>query len=363
MTIKYLIEKEVRLLVRNPFIPKLIIAFPILAMCVLPWVVSMDVKNITVEVVDHDRSSESRQLIGSLMASEYFVFVGQKDTYEEALADIERMEADMVLEIPANFERDRLRGENPQLLIAANTVNATKGNLGTAYLTNIATAQAYPEMSRLMSKVSTLNLYNRELNYKLFMIPALMAIVMMIICGFLPALNIVSEKETGTIESVNVTPVSKLNFIISKLIPYWVIGLVAITLCLILAALIYGVTPAGSIWLVYLICIITILMFSGIGLVVSNYNDTMQQAILVMAFVIICLMMLSGFFTPVRSMPDWAYFTTYINPMHYFIDAIRSVFIRGTGFAGIAHQLAFLTASAVLINGWAVLSYSKRNKN
>ena len=197
-------------------------------------------------------------------------------------------------------------------------------------------------------------LYNKNQNYKLFMIPALLAIVMMLMTGFLPTLNIVGEKEAGTIEQINVTPVSKWAFILSKLIPYWFIALFVVTVSLVLAWAVYGITCAGSLLWVYVLAMLLALFFSSLGLIISNYSDTMQQAIFVMWFFVVCIMLLSGLFTPTRSMPWWAYLTTYINPMHYFIDAIRTVFIRGGGFSAIAHQLFALTLIGIFMSGWAV---------
>jgi ABC-2 type transport system permease protein len=209
--------------------------------------------------------------------------------------------------------------------------------------------------------VSTLILYNKNQNYKLFMIPALFAIVMMLMTGFLPTLNIVGEKEAGTIEQINVTPVSKWSFILAKLIPYWIIALFVITVCLLLAWLVYGITPSGPLWLIYVLAMLLALFFSSFGLIISNYSDTMQQAMFVMWFFIVCIMLLSGLFTPTRSMPSWAYMTTYINPMHYFIDAIRTVFIRGGGLHEIAHQLSALACIGAIMAVWAVQSYKKNS--
>jgi ABC-2 type transport system permease protein len=247
------------------------------------------------------------------------------------------------------------------VLIAANAVNGTKGSMGASYLSQIVTAHVQPDVAALQSRVSTLFLYNKHLNFKLFMIPALFAIVMMLMTGFLPALNIVSEKETGTIEQINVTPVSKWAFILAKLIPYWLIALFIITVCLLLSWGVYGITCRGSVALVYLLAMLLALFFSSLGLIISNYSDTLQQAIFVMWFFVVCLMLLSGLFTPTRSMPSWAYATTYVNPMHYFIDAIRTVFVRGGGIDSIAHQLLALSGLSGVMAIWAVLSYKKNN--
>ncbi len=357
MTIRYLIEKEFLQIRRNAFLPKLVVMFPIMIMCVMPWVASMEVKNLVVEVVDNDRSSLSLRLTHELEASRYFIFGGQRQSYEEALADVENSRADVILEIPQHFERDLTNGNRPQVYIASNAVNGTKGSMAANYLSSIVTASVSGKSASDIVKV--LYLYNKNLNYKLFMIPSLMAIVLLLMCGFLPTLNIVGEKESGTIEAINVTPVRKRDFILAKMIPYWFIAMVVMTICFILAWAVYGITSEGSLLLVYVISILMALVFSGLGLIVSNYNDTMQQAVFVMWFIVMNIILLSGLFTPVRSMPDWAYLTTWINPMHYYIDAIRTVFVRGGTFASIAHQVAALAAFALAVNLWAVKSYSK----
>lgn len=378
MMLKYLIQKEFLQIRRNGFLPKLIIVFPIVIMCVMPWVMNMEIKNVVVDVVDNDRSVSSQQIVHDIEHSNYFVFNGQKPTYQSALNDIETSRADIVVVIPQDYSRDMLMGstgENhqmPSVLIAANAVNGTKGAIGGSYLSQIvmqnamahSTASAAltkPTSAAALPQVSTLNLYNKYQNYKLYMIPALLAIVMMLMTGFLPALNIVGEKETGTIEQINVTPVPKWAFILAKIIPYWLIALFIITVCLILSWLIYDITCQGSLIWVYVLAMLLALFFSSFGLIVSNYSDTMQQAIFVMWFFVVCLLLLSGLFTPSRSMPSWAYATTYVNPMSYFIDAIRTVFVRGGNFQTIAHQLCALAALSSLMAIWAVISY-KKNK-
>ena len=361
MTLNYLIQKEFLQIRRNAFLPRLIVIFPIMMMCVMPWVMNMEVKNIVVEVVDNDRSTLSQQLVHSIEASNYFIFNGQQPTYQAALKDVETSKADMVLVIPQNYSRDLTNGEHPQVLIAANAVNGTKGAMGNAYLSQIVTANVNPDIAAIQSRVSTLFLYNKRLNYKLFMIPALLAIVMMLMCGFLPTLNIVGEKEAGTIEQINVTPVPKWAFILAKLIPYWLIALFVIVVCLILSWLIYGITCQGPLWLVFLLAMPLALFWSSFGLIISNYSETMQQAIFVMCFFVVMMLLLSGLFTPTRSMPDWAYATTYINPMHYFVDGIRTVFVRGGGLPSIAHQVLALVGISTVMSTWAVLSYRKNS--
>ncbi len=344
----------------NTFLPRMILMFPIVIMLVIPWVTTMEVKNIQVTIVDQDCSTLSRRMIHRVEASQYFKFKGLSATYDEALKVIEHSNADVVLVIPQHYERDQLNGKTANVLIAANAVNGSKGGIGSAYLSNMV-SQSITENHVIRAELpfSTIEMFNPHKDYKVFMIPALICMVMVMMCGFLPTLNIVSEKETGTIEQINVTPISKLDFILSKLIPYWLIAMVVITECFILSWLVYGIVPAGSIWVLYLLSMVLALIFSGIGLIISNYSDAMQQAMLMMWFVMVCVILLSGLFTPISSMPDWAQTITMGNPLRYFIDAMRTVFVRGGDFHSIVYPLSVLVTFAIVIDSWAVFSYKK----
>ncbi len=364
---KHLIRKEILQLMRNSFVPRLILIFPIMIVCVMPWVMDMEVKGVNVVVVDNDNSTLSRQLIQRLDESDRFTLVGMRQTYQEAMDDIEKCDADLIMEIPYDYERDAARGETPSVLVAANAVNGTKGSLGSSYASSVIVQNLQPWLRVIPTGVqrqvsfSTLYLYNIYLNYKRYMIPALFSLLVMMLCGFLPALNIVSEKEAGTIEQINVTPVSRFTFIFAKLIPYWVIAMLVITVCLILSWLVYGITSTGSIWLIYFVSIFLALTFSGLGLVISNYSDTMQQAIFVMWFFVLCMMLLSGLFTPISSMPDWAQKMTKLFPVSYYIDAVRTIFLRGGTIYDIIPQTSALCVFATILDLWAVFSYRKKS--
>ena len=193
------------------------------------------------------------------------------------------------------------------------------------------------------------------------MIPALMVMLLTLICGFLPALNVVGEKEAGTIEQINVTPVNKFTFIAAKLIPYWLIGFVVLTICFVLAWLLYGILPAGHFLTIYGFALIFLPVVSGFGLVISNHSSTLQQAMFVMWFFMLVLILMSGLFTPIHSMPEWARWITRINPLRYFVEVMRTIYLRGGGFAELLPQLGALLAFAAVANIWAVKSYRKSN--
>ncbi|VDR35407.1 Inner membrane transport permease ybhR [Alistipes sp. cv1] len=367
--LKYLIEKEFKQIRRNSFLPRLILFMPCLTMLILPWAASMEVRNINLAVVDNDRSAYSGRLTEKASASAYFNLVDVASSYEEAMKGVESGQTDIILEIPEKFERRLTTEGAAQVLIAANAVNGTKGGLGSSYLTAIVndfSADLRNEtaaQSRISAapavRITPQYKFNPHLNYQVYMVPALMVMLLTIVCGFMPALNIVSEKEIGTIEQINVSPVGKFQFILAKLIPYWVIGFVVLSISFVLAWLVYGLVPAGNLLTIYAGMALYVLTVSGLGLLVSNTSDTMQQAMFVMFFFMIVLILMSGLFTPISSMPGWAQKITLFNPLRYFIQIMRMIYLKGSGFADLLTQFSALAVFTVTINLWAVLSYRK----
>lgn len=366
--LKYLIEKEFKQIFRNPFLPKMIFIMPCMMMLVLPWAASMEIKNINLSVVDSDRSPYSDRLVRKAGASGYFQLTDVSDSYAQAMESVESGRADIILEIPADFEQELIKEGKADVLISSNAVNGTKGGLAASYLTTIVSDFAGEvrgewssggEVSAPVVTVVPQNRFNPHLDYQRFMVPAFMVTLLTLLCGFLPALNIVGEKEAGTIEQINVTPVGKFTFIFAKLVPYWVVGFVVLTLCFVLAWLVYGVVPAGHFATIYACAVLFVLAVSGLGLIISNYSATMQQAMFVMYFFMIVLLLISGLFTPISSMPGWAQWITVFNPLKYFIQVMRMVYLKGSSLSDLTVQISALGGFALVLNLWAVLSYRK----
>lgn len=363
MVLRYIVEKEFRQMVRNPIIPRLIVIFPCLMMLLMPWAATLEVKDSRLCVIDQDRSTLSRRLTEEVCATTSFTPAANATTYDEALLLVKQGDADVILELPPQMEYHFMRGEPVDIQISANAINGTKGSLGASYLMDIINRFFLHEgdqgMRQPTVQITEKSLFNPKLDYKVFMVPALMVMLLTILCAFLPALNIVSEKEVGTIEQLNVTPLRKSVFILGKLLPYWVVGLVVLTLCFLLAHLIYDLTPAGSWGLLYFFSCIYILIMSGVGLVISNYSATMQQAMFVTFFFLLIFILMSGLFTPVTSMPQWAQWITRINPLTHFNQVMRMLYLKGSGFYDLLPQLFILLAFMVAFNVWAILSYKK----
>lgn len=368
--LKFLIEKECKQILRNSFLPRLIFLMPCVVVLVLPWAANLEVKQIKLAVVDYDRSPASTLLSGKLGATSYFRLTDFAASQQQALYALEQGSADLILEIPLHFERKLKMGEESTVMITANSVNGTKAGLGSAYLTAIlrdfssglgATAALSPGGTTAPPRIGVLPryLFNPHLDYKVFMIPALMTMLLIMMCGFLPALNIVGEKESGTIEQMNVTPVHKYTFIFAKLIPYWLVGFIALTLTVLLARWVYGLIPEGSLLTLYLFAALFILVMSGFGLVVSNYATTTQQAMFIMFFFVIVMILTSGLFTPVNSMPHWAQWFSNLNPPRYFIEAMRQIYLKGSGLTHLSGHLTALAGFSLFFATWAVWSYRK----
>ncbi len=365
-TFLVLIQKEFTQIRRNAFLPRFIVAFPILIMLVMPWITTMDVRHVGVAVVDNDRSSVSRRILSHIGATNWFSLHDMTADYATALKQLEQGKVDVIVEIPEHFEHDMIRAEPRPIGISANAVNAMKGSLGMQYVLQTVTKtlkelQAERGLTATASELIVVqNRYNPSLNYRHYMIPALMIMLMVLICGFLPTLNIVGEKEVGTIEQINVTPLSKLTFSLGKLVPYWIIGLFMLTVAMLIAWAVYGLWPAGSLWAIYAAAILFILVMSGLGVTIANISDTMQQAMFVMFFFVMIFMLMSGLMTPIESMPRWAQTVTLFLPPRYFIEVMRAVYLKGTAFAELWRCFAALGLFAFLFNLLAVVTYKKQ---
>lgn len=365
MIIKYLIEKEIKQFRRNRFLPQMLVMYPLMIMLVFPWAVNMEIKNINLSIVDHNKSELSSRLVRKASSSGYFRLVGVSDSYPLALSKIEEGKADMILEIPSEFESRLFREGRGNVLISANTVDGTKGALGSSYLSAIV-ADFNRELTNEIGtpqnipiNVEILNRFNPHQDYKIFMIPALMVIILTLICGFLPALNIVGEKEAGTMEQINVTPIPRLVFILSKVLPYWGLGIVLLSFCIFLGWLVYGLFPVGNLITLYAYTFLFIILISGFGLIISNKSQTLQQAMFMMFFFLIVFILMSGLFTPIASMPRWGQILTLFNPLRYFIAIMRAIYLRGATFIELLPQSIPLLLFAIGFNFWALKSYRK----
>ena len=362
--LKYIVEKEIIKFRRNRFILCMIIFLPIIVMAVCPFVTSLEVKNVKVCVVDNDHSTMSQRFIDELSASRYFIYNGTVASYAEGLGEIEKANADLFVVIPKHYENKLMRGEKTRMEIVSNAINGPKGVIAANYASVIIVDNYISAFSTFKQNVadklfSSYSLYNPQQSYPFFMIPALMVIVFVAIGCSIPAQDIVNEKEIGTINQINVSPVRRSMFIYAKTIPYAFIGLFVLTTSLLTAWLVHGVTCEGSYLTLYALSFLLIISLSGLGLTVSNFSNTMQQATFTVYFFDMSMILLSGLFTPFRSMPEIIQKAMVINPVAYFIDAFRTIFVRGGGFSDVSTQFIAIAIFGFLMNCLGIITYKK----
>jgi ABC-2 type transport system permease protein len=368
--IGYIVQKEFRQIFRNKAMLPIIFLMPIIQLLILSHAATFDVKNIKFSFIDSDRTSTSRGLINKFEASKYFNVLDQFSSKKIADEAMENGTVDVTLEIPRHFERDLVKEKTAALAVYTNAIDGAKAGVENVYINqiireynqNISTELlAFDERRQPLVNILTIPAfwYNKTLNYKTFMVPGILVLLVTMITLFLSGMNIVKEKEMGTLEQINVTPIRKSQFIIGKLFPFWVLGMVLLTVGLIIAKLIFDVPMVGNIGLIYLFTSVYILLILGLGLFISNYTETQQQAMFIAWFLMVIFILMSGLFTPIESMPTWAQNITLLNPIRYYVEVIRMVMLKGSGFMDVISQLSVISGFAFLMNGLAVWSYKK----
>lgn len=367
----FLLQKEFKQILRDKAILRLMFIMPIMQLIILPNAADYEVKNIKLAIVNNDNSEYSRQLVNKITASEYFILTNYSSSYTTALQSIEKDESDLVIEIPTNFEKKLVKENEATLFMAVNAINGVKGGLAAAYAKNII--QNYNNQVRTQwiqfpklnpqptIEVTSSNWYNPFMNYKIFMVPGILVLLLTMIGSNLTAGNIVKEKEVGTIEQINVTPIKKYHFILGKLIPFWLLAIIVVTIGFIIARLFYGIVPLGSFVTIYIFSAVYLLAVLGLGLLISTFSATQQQSMLVSFFIMMIFVLMSGLYTSIESMPIWAQWITRLNPVSYFIEVMRMVVLKGSELKDILPQLYTISIFAFVLNGWAIYSYKKRS--
>ena len=370
-TLKFLLQKEFRQIMRDPSIFRILFIAPAIQLLILPLAADYQIKNINLGVVDHDHTQYSQVLINKIVSSGYFRLKDYSATFPQAMHSIEMDKTDLVLEIPAQFQRTLVKDNEATLFVAANAINGIKAGLGSAYIQQIigdynqrVRAQwiQFPRQNPQPTiDVEYSDWYNPHMNYQFFMVPGILVMLLTMIGSNFAALNIVKEKELGTIEQINVSPIRKTYFILGKLIPFWALAMIVLTMGLAIARLVYGIIPLGQYFTIYVFAAVYLLAISGLGLLLSTYAQTQQQSFLVAFFITMIFNILSGLFTPIESMPQWAQVITWFNPVSYFIRVMRMVVLKGSGLADIKEQIFAVLGFAVFLNAWAILNYRKRS--
>ncbi|HMI55117.1 MAG TPA: ABC transporter permease [Gemmatimonadaceae bacterium] len=397
-TLRYLLRKEFLQIFRDRFMVMQLLLMPIIQLLLLGNAATFEVKTARMYVVDRDHSETSRGLVDRLQASRRFIVVGSSPSVDVGNQWILERKTDMIVSIPADFERDIVRTRNSQVQLILNAEDGAAAGVTQSYAAQIVAAyanalgaelrpinmrpispSALQDLGGGLSSASTQAVqasvspisaqpievrargwYNPDLNYRDYMVPGILVQLVTVVGTLMAAMNIVREKELGTLDQLSVTPLSQSAFMAAKLIPFWIIALIELTLGLLVARFVFHIPMLGSITLVFAAAAIYLFAALGIGLFISTLVDTQQQAMFVTFFIIMVYLLMSGLFTPIRSMPDWAQWMSQLNPVKHFIEIMRAVLLKGATARDVARPIGILALFGMVVLTLAVRQYGRR---
>lgn len=368
-TLTFLLQKEFLQIFRNKAMLPIIFVLPIVQLVVLTFAADFELKNITYVVYDADKSQTSERLMNQFAASPFFKFKGAMVDFNDGMSALDENEATLFIRIPPRFEHDLAKEKSAQIMLDVNSIDGQAATLSFSYASGIINSfsgqirqewNAMPQQLTMPVQVEKRYWFNPEMAYKNLMVPGILALLVTMIGLFLSAMNVVREKEIGTIEQINVTPIRKVHFLIGKLLPFWVIALFEMAFGLTIGYLIFNIPVNGSLILLFGYVAIYMLVVLGMGLWISSFADTQQQAMFLAWFVTVIFILMSGLFTPIENMPDWAQKLTYVNPVAYLIKVLRSVLLKGSTFAQMQWEFVKISVFAVAMLTLAVSGYQKR---
>ncbi len=345
----------------------IIFVIPVVQLLILAFAVTFEIKNINLVIVDMDHTVASRQLVSKFSAPPFYHIKAYADSYPEAEEQLKTGKAHQILIIPNQFELDLQKESKASVQLITNAIDGSAAAIMNAYGNSIIldyNKDILVDLSGGMEIKPPFDIrysywFNPQLDYKTYMVPGILVLLVTIIGMFLSSMNVVREKEMGTIEQINVSPVKKYQFVIGKLLPFWFIALFELGFGLTLARIVFDIPILGSLWLIFGVASVYLLATLGIGLLISTMVNTQQQAMFLAWFFAVVFIMMSGLFTPTDSMPEWAQKVNIINPIAYFIRIIRMIMLKGSEFRDILKPLIAIAIYAVLSLTLAVWRYRK----
>ncbi len=364
----YLIQKEFRQIRRVRAYFGLIFVMPFVQLLLLGFAITVDVKNLPLAVVDQDHSPSSRRLIESFYETELFDYRGDIGSSKKAVELLDNNTIRAAVIIPPHFERDMRNGKKPRLQILLDGVDGNSTGIAMSYIQQTAMllqkewSKGIPAemMKAKVIEIAPRMWYNPNLDSKYNIVPGILAVLITMITAFLTAMNLVREKEIGTLEQLMVTPIKSWELILGKILPFLVLAMALLIVGILAAGIVFGIWIKGSVTLLFFMTIIFSMSTLGLGMFASTMANTQQQAMFVAYFFSIFAMLLSGFFIPIENMPNWVQAITYLNPMRYYIVIIREIYLKGSGFIHLWREASAMTIFGIIMISMASLRLHKR---
>lgn len=366
--IRFLLQKEFLQIFRNKGMLPIIFLMPVIQLVVLSFAATYELREVQFHLVDFDQSEASRQLVQKFQASGYFTLQSRSFDTDDGIQKMRSNEVRMSMVIPRNFQRDLSSGQPTSVQMNIDAVDGATAGLIQGYGRSIIqdfSSEVQPEVTTVELgdrggiEIIPASWYNPNLDYINYMVPGILVVLVSMIGMFLSGMNIVREREIGTIEQLNVTPIKRYQFITGKLLPFWIIALFELIVGLAIAYWGFGIPFIGSVWLLLGIAGIYLLVVQGIGLYISTITNTQQQAMFIAWFLMVVFILMGGLFTPIESMPEWAQKLTIFNPMAHFIEIMRMVLLKGSGWFEVQYLVGLLVLMAAVVLPAAIFRYQK----
>jgi ABC-2 type transport system permease protein len=360
-----LLKKELRQMFRDPKMRRMLFIAPIIQLVAFGYAVNTDIKNTSTFVIDHDASAASRELTEVIESTGYFRIVGRSARPADLVRALDYGDATVGIEIPAGFARDLASGRGAAVQIILDGTDSNSATVAQGYLGQIVQrfalqrAAAAGTLPRGGLDIRNRAWYNPELESRAYNVPGVIGMLILLMSLLLSSMSVVREREMGTLDQLNVSPLSPLELMLGKTVPAALICLIDLFLITAIAILWFGIPMRGSFIVLLPAAIIYIISGLAIGLLISSISKTQQEAFMSMFLILMPAIILSGFFFPVSSMPEIFQWITVVNPVRHFMEIVRPVFLKGAGFADLAHQFVALTVIAVSTMWLAVLRFRK----
>jgi ABC-2 type transport system permease protein len=362
-----LTQKEFRQLSRDHLTLRMIVIVPLMQMIIFGYAINFDVKHLPMVVLDESRSFDSRELVAKMTASQYFDVVGRVDSLDQVRHALDTGAASVALVIDGDYGKDRRRGAPAHALLIVNASDSTTSSQAmsvAAGIVNRLSLQTLMVKARWQERELPVDLrvrpwYNPDLRTANFIIPGLLAVILTFTLVSFTAASIVRERELGTLEQLQVTPVTRWELIVGKILPFLVIGYIQLTLVVGLMRWLFGIPVAGSVVALYLLGGIFIASVLGLGIFISTVAKTQMQATQMSFFVLLPFVFLSGYVFPIAGMPPVFQWITYLIPANYFLQIVRGIVLRGASIAELWQPILWMSFYMVIIIGLAILRFKK----
>jgi ABC-2 type transport system permease protein len=360
----YLLQKEFRQVFRDRAMLAIMLFAPVVQTIVLGYAMTVDVKHVRIIIYDADNSFASRELSRRFSNNSYFEFVGYAQSTGEVRDALDNWQAQIGLSILPHFGRDLERGFEPGVQLMVDGLDGNSAGIALGYALGILSGYAEEVIPFRTTGAPLINetrfWYNLNLESKHFMVPGLIAVLLTLVTMFLTSMGLVREKEIGTLEQLMVTPIRSAELIIGKVLPFLVIGLVEINIMLAVAFVVFDLTMSGSYLLLLGVSVLYFFTTLGLGIFISTVTETQQQAMFVSWFFMIFLILMSGFLTPIANMPDAWQKVSYLNPLRYFVNLVREIFLKGTPLQFLWNEIVPLAVFGLAILSASALKFRKR---